>query len=363
MKIPFYLARSVAAVVGLLLLGSVPVRGQTGAGYQVFVSNESSGDLTVVDGATFTVAATIPVGKRPRGIHHSPDGKTVYVALSGTPNEGPPKLDAKGNPIHDDDDDDDDDKPKGDKAADGIGVVDVGQRKFLRKLPAGSDPEEFALSLDGKQLYVANEDVSAATVLDAVSGRTLSLVRVGREPEGMGVRPDGKAFYVTCETAGEVFAIDTRTFRVLAQFKVNPRPRSIAFLPDSSRAFVPSENTAELNVIDLANHTVLKVIKLPAGSRPMTVLVSLDGKKVYTSNGRGRTISVVDANTYEVVSTIRVGGARPWGMEMSPDGKYLFTANGPSDDISVVDLATEKEIARVKSPGSPWGVTVVPTAR
>src|SRR6185436_1924252 len=137
--------------------------GQSGARYQVFVSNERTGDVTVIDGANFTVSATIPVGKRPRGIHASPDGKTLYVALSGSPSEGPPKLDAKGNPIHDDDDDDDK-KPKADKAADGIGVVDVAQRKFLRKLPAGSDPEQFAISADGKRIYVANEDVGATTV-------------------------------------------------------------------------------------------------------------------------------------------------------------------------------------------------------
>ena len=47
----------------------------------------------------------------------------------------------------------------------------------------------------------------------------------------------------------------------------------------------------------------------------------------------------------------------------SPDGKFLFTANGPSDDVSVVDLATDKEIARVKSPGSPWGIVAVPDAK
>ncbi|HZI30953.1 MAG TPA: hypothetical protein VFF11_01360 [Candidatus Binatia bacterium] len=48
---------------------------------------------------------------------------------------------------------------------------------------------------------------------------------------------------------------------------------------------------------------------------------------------------------------------------MSPDGKYLFSANGPSDDVSVVDLTIEKEITRVKSPGSPWGVVVVPVTK
>jgi YVTN family beta-propeller protein len=63
-----------------------------------------------------------------------------------------------------------------------------------------------------------------------------------------------------------------------------------------------------------------------------------------------------------VLNTIKVG-QRPWGITLSPDGKYLFAANGPSDDVSVVDLATEKEIAKIKSPGSPWGVVAVPNVR
>ena len=80
------------------------------ATYQVYVTNEKSGDLTVINGSNLEVAATIPVGKRPRGIHLSPDGKVVYVALSGTPIEGPPQIDAHGNPIFDKKKDDDDER-------------------------------------------------------------------------------------------------------------------------------------------------------------------------------------------------------------------------------------------------------------
>jgi YVTN family beta-propeller protein len=80
------------------------------------------------------------------------------------------------------------------------------------------------------------------------------------------------------------------------------------------------------------------------------------------NTGRGGSVAVVDASTYDLLNTIKVG-KRPWGIDLSPDGKYLFTANGPSDDVSVIDVMTEKEILRVKSPGSPWGIVTVPTMK
>ena len=253
--------------------------------------------------------ASIPVGKRPRGIHASPDGKTLYVALSGTPIGAPPKLDAAGNPVFEKGHDDDDDAAKSDKAADGMGIVDIEQRKFLRKIPVGSDPEQFALSKDGTRIYISNEDISAASILDATTGKVVMITPVSREPEGAGVRPDGKVFYITCETAGDVFAIDTETGKVLGKIQVHPRPRSIDFLPDGTRAFVPSESVGELNVIDSMAQTLIKTITLPKGSRPMTVKVAPDGKKVYVSTGRAGTICVLDANSYELLTTIKVARA------------------------------------------------------
>src|SRR5262245_16786357 len=56
---------------------------------RVYVTNEASGNLSVIDAEKQTVVATAPLGKRPRGIKASPDGKTLYVALSGSPNAGP----------------------------------------------------------------------------------------------------------------------------------------------------------------------------------------------------------------------------------------------------------------------------------
>lgn len=353
--------------LGWLTLG-VAYGSASAADWQIFVSNEKSNDITVIDGADLKVIATVPVGKRPRGIHASPDNRHVYVAVSGTPIESPPPLDAQGNPIFQHrkdaggaDKDDDDDDAAADKAADGIAIVDVEQLESTGKLNGGSDPEEFALSHDGSRIYASNEDTKTASVVNIASGKVERILLVSQEPEGVATTPDGRHFFVTCETGGDIFVYDTEKFDNTGHFKVSPRPRSVDFLPAGDIAFVPSESVGELNVIDVAAARVLKTITLPAGSRPMKVRVAAAGDRVYVSNGRAGTISVIDAHSYALLDTIRVG-TRPWGLALSPDGKYLYSANGPSNDISVVDLSTDEEIARVKAGGSPWGVAVVPVS-
>jgi len=342
---------------------SLPMATSVGAAaesYEIYVSNERSGDVTVIDGATLEAVATFPVGKRPRGIHASPDGKTVYVALSGTPIEGPPKLDAEGNPIFERDNDDDDDDDDADKSADGIGVIDVAKRKLLKKISVGSDPEEFDLSQDGRQLYVSNEDVKTASSVNVATGKVERIVPLTQEPEGVAVTPDGKTVIVTCETGGDVFFIDSDTFKVKGQVKIGPRPRSVAFLEGGKIAVVPSESAGNLYLIDIGEIKVVKTVPLPKGSRPMRLRTSADGSKLYASTGRGGTVAVLDTKSFDVLANIPVG-KRPWGIVLSPDGKYLFSANGPSNDVSVVDLAAQREIAKVKAGESPWGLAVVKT--
>jgi YVTN family beta-propeller protein len=351
---------SLPALLASSLIAAPGISAPAAPTYQVYVSNEKSGDLTVINGSDFSVAATIPVGKRPRGIHVSPDHKSVYVALSGTPIEAPPQIDAHGNPVFaKKSGTDDDDDANADKTADGIGVVDVATRTLKTKLNAGSDPEEFDLSKDGRHIYISNEDIKTASVINIASGKLEHIIPVGQEPEGVTTTPDGKQFYVTCEAGGDIYVIETGAYTVAAHFKVNGRPRSVAFLSSGALGFIPSESVGELNVIDAANAKVLRTITLPVGSRPMRVRLSIDDTKLYVSNGRAGTISVFDARSYALLDTIKVC-TRPWGIGLSPDGKFLYAANGPSNDVSVVDLERNAEVARVKAGSSPWGVAIVP---
>lgn len=316
-----------------------------GSAGQLFVTNERSGDLSIIDLATERVVATVPLGKRPRGIQVSPDHTLLYVALSGSP-IAPPGVDEKT-------------LPPPDKQADGIGIVDVKTRTLLKILPGGSDPEQLAVSADGRWLFVANEDVGQASVIDAVTGKTLYIVKVGGEPEGVNLRPDGKVVYVTSEEDGEVFVIDAVAPKSIAKFAVGPRPRSTAFLPDSSRAYVTSENGGSLSVVDAMTHRVLSTIQLTGELiRPMGAVASGDGRFLFVSTGRGKRLVVIDTATNQPTASIEVGD-RPWGLAVSPDGMRAYTANGPSNDVSIVDVASRTVKARIKVGEGPWGVALI----
>ena len=108
-----------------------------------------------------------------RGLKLSADGKRLYVALSGSPIAAPGV--------------DESTLPPADKEADGIGVVDLEQRRIMRVIKGVSDPEQVALSADEKRMYVASEDTGTAVVIDVPTGKTLATITVGGEPEGVEV--------------------------------------------------------------------------------------------------------------------------------------------------------------------------------
>jgi len=315
-------------------------------GSRIYVTNESSGDLSVIDAPTLEVLATVSLGKRPRGIHSSPDGKTIYVALSGSPIAGPGVDESK--------------LPPPDKTADGIGVFDVRQNKLLRLIQSGSDPENFDLSRDGRHIFVSNEDDAKASMIDVASGKVTKTFAVGEEPEGVKIAPNGKFVYVTSEDTGTISVIDIAAEKIIKTFKVGRRPRSVAFLPNSSRAYVNAENDGAVTVVNCLKHEATQTISLGERGviKPMAVLLSADASKLYVSTGRGHKVFVIDTSTNRVSGSFEVG-ERPWGIALSPDGKTLYTANGPTNDISVVDLASQKVVRKVKVGRGPWGVIVV----
>src|SRR5689334_19018843 len=94
----------------LVLMLAAPFCAHAGRAY---VTNEDGESVSVLDTDKAAVVSTINVGKRPRGMKLTPDGRQLFVAVSGLP-KCPPSVP-----------DEECAKLKRDLTADGIAVIDT----------------------------------------------------------------------------------------------------------------------------------------------------------------------------------------------------------------------------------------------
>ena len=82
-----------------------------------------------------------------------------------------------------------------------------------------------------------------------------------------------------------------------------------------------------------------------------------DGRRVFVSNGRAGTVSVIDTSDNRVIDTVAVG-QRPWNMAITPDGSKLYVANGRSGTVSVIDAISNRKLRDIAVGALPWGVVI-----
>ena len=196
------------------------------------------------------------------------------------------------------------------------------------------------MSRDGGRLFVSNEDADSASIIDLAKGTVIANVKTGKEPEGVTVAPDGRTFWVTAETDHNITGIETLSGAVVGAVEVGSRPRAIAFVAGGSKAFVSNEAGGTVTVVDMAARKAVKTITMPEGSRPMGLAVAPDGTEGVRVQRSGR--HRLGARRGDGLGPDhRQGWAPvPWVLGVTGDGEKLYTANGPGNDVSVLDAGT-----------------------
>jgi len=291
---------------------------------RIFVTNERDDTVSVINGSTLEVEATIEIGDRPRGIGISPDGNEIYVAVS---------------------------------EENKIKVINPETLKVMRDFESGSDPETFAVHPNGN-LYISNEDQALASAFDPKTGELIAEIKVGLEPEGVAISPDGKQVIVTSESTNMLHVIKVPEHTIEHNILVGSRPRAATFTKNSKIAYATAEISGEVMKVDMETGKVL--LKAGTGhekSKPKDVLLSKDESVIYVAGGRSNKIKVMDANNFKMIKMIPVG-KRVWGLALSKDGKRLFTTDGVSGTVSVIDTNKNEVIKTVNVGKFPWGVVV-----
>ena len=291
---------------------------------RIFVTNEIDDTVSVIDGQTNTVVATINIGKRPRGIGIAPDGSEAYVAIS---------------------------------ADNAIAVFDPETYAVLRRFASGDDPETFAVHPNGN-IYISNEDDAKASVFNPKTGDKIAEIKVGIEPEGVAISADGSKVIVTSESTNMLHVIGIPEHTIINNILVGARPRAATFNRAGTIAYATSEISGEVKKVDIASGKIIGRMPLADDkAKPKDILLNGDESKLFVAGGRANRIFVLDADTLEVHQEIPVGD-RVWGLALSRDGSRLYTTDGVSNQVSVIDTAVNEVIATVPVGKFPWGVAL-----
>jgi YVTN family beta-propeller protein len=342
----------------------------------VYVTNEASNNVSVINRQSEEIAATVLVGKNPRGIATS-QGKVrprVFVANSGS---------------------------------NSVSVIDPTINKVEIEIPLrfGRQPEGIAAFnvAPGKELvFVANYGSNNVSVIDRETHQEVDKINVGEGPIAVAVDPPAESLaptrFLSFEDLNALKAYRAKFFNV----------------------YVANKNSKDVSIIrmDAANGTPDEVIRVGAQWGPISLTVDPQRAKVYVADYYYDNLSVIDlmqvikgnvagavseiigvgtyivgvipepeldrmyllkestgeiliirpfseafssqrTTTSPVIGTIPVGNY-PRSFILDPEGRKLYVVNRGSDNVSVVDKTTRAVEQVIPAGKKPYGVAMFP---
>jgi YVTN family beta-propeller protein len=275
----------------------------------IYVSLIAGAKLLKINTSNYTVTGEVGGITKAGMIEISPDGTKAYVSRSST-----------SDPIFNT-----------------IFVVDITNMTMIKELllPAPGVPHGIALSHDGSTLYVANLTLDRISIVDAVNDEFVEdiVLPQGTEPMQASISPDGKYLYISARGTNTLMVIDTETKAVVAE--------------------------------------------VPVAAGPMHIAVSSDGNKIYIPSMMGNVVNVVTKNDSVWSKTNEISHAgfnMMQGVDLTEDDRYLYVSSrnadgsfktqfevngeGPSGTIGIIDTQTEQVIKLIEVEEFAAGLTV-----
>ncbi|HWO96263.1 MAG TPA: beta-propeller fold lactonase family protein [Bacillus sp. (in: firmicutes)] len=334
-------------------------------GDTLYIANMDVNTVSIVDAKTKKVLEEIPVGKEPRQLTLSPDGKQLYVSC-----------------LYENQ----------------VDVISTKKKKVIDSIKTGIQPYGLVTSQNGDTLYVANYQTGTLSVIDTADRKEKKEINIGDRPRTVTITKDGKKLYIPHYLDGSISVVDTEKEKVVKKITLAASPdkpdrkksqgmpntiEQFVISPDGTKAFVPhlltnidtpihfeetifpavsvidlkkdeeiigerKELFEEINILDVKNEAMIV-------SNPYDIAFQPDGSKAYVVMSGSEDLVVFDltrgGNATQILR--RIKGDNPRGIEMSKDGENLFVHNAMSHDLAVIQTGGQTPYARAKMTGQP----------
>ena len=291
----------------------------------------SPGTVTVIDGLTNTVTATITVGIRPPFLLINPVTNKIYV---------PSRHDNT------------------------VSVIDGVTNTVTKTISVGSHPTYGDINLVTNKIYVVNNGNGQGTTMSVIDGNTdtvTATVTVGNYPQGAAVNPVTNKIYVSnycgntfgCNATpapGTVSVVDGATNTVVGTVTVGVAPQVIFADSATNKVWVlnlcgstlscdiTGDNSNVIGSVTQIDGATLATATANTGQGSGALAYNPVANKAYVSNVTDNTETLIDGLTL-ATTTVNVGLA-PYDVEVNVVTNKIYVCNNGGNSVTTIDGAT-----------------------
>jgi YVTN family beta-propeller protein len=285
---------------------------------RAYVVSHNSSSVTVIDGKTRTVIATIKTGAGPEAIAVNPVTNRVYTANSGESS---------------------------------VSVIDGATNMVVDTVRTGSNCNNLAVNPATNKIYVTNNFGHSVTVIDGATN-TAATVRVGQGPRGIAVNPTNNKIYTANYGSKDSTEIDGVT-NAAKSIPTGRHPWAIAADSRANKIYVVNEDNATVSIVDGVTGVPKNV---SVGDVPFAVAVNPTRNRAYVLTYADSRMYVIDGRTGDVTATVQLA-THPSAIAVNRNSNQIYIANQTTGSVLVLDGETHAKIATVNAGVIPFAMT------
>ncbi len=297
--------------------------------FRVYVPNNGSDTVSVIDPETYKVIDTVDVPHSPEHVVPSWDLRTLWVNSD------------QGNALT---------------------PIDPATGRFGAPVPV-NDPYNLYFTPDGKYAVVMAEAAHQIVFRDPHTMAPIKTIDVTCDGVNHAdFSADGRYMIASCEFSGELLKVDVANQKIIGQQRLpgnNPMPQDVKVSPDGKTWYVADMQSSGVWVLD--GDTFGPPTFLPTGQGAHGLYVSRDSTKMYITNRGEGSVSVLDFATGKLTAKWQIpGGGSPDMGGLSPDGKVLWLSGRYNSVVYAIDTSDGHLIAKIPVGIEPHGLCVWP---
>ena len=277
-----------------------------------FVSNSTSGDLTVFNKRTSEVVNTLQIGRQPMDLALDQRKGTLYVALAG------------------------------DNA---VAVIDVDSEEPVGRvaLRFGDRPVELALSRDGSLLLALNRGSSTLSLIDTGSLFETARVRLPEEGEGLFLGTGERFAYVAHNVTDSLSVIHLQTAQLRQTIDLKEAPSDGVADPDGGALYLTSRQSGNLTALD--EHAADGERQIFIGAQARTIIPERNSGLLYIGLDNGA-VAVVDPRADMAIDFFPLHYGAVRDLAIDRDQNSLFVLVPDRSRLYKVDLISKRLLGR-----------------